>query len=260
MQRTLDVTRSAVQSGLRRVCQSGCWASLWRCAAHCFSRLHPDRPLIDTIREVKRLPITTVLLLILAAAVQSALAHATLVFGELTTDPAVVTAGEPFVLQLHMMDPVRTPIEDAEVWAEFRPMSAAEASERLQAAPELPPTPEQVEAGEVEVDIGAGDWQVVLLQETGPGGNYAGPVTLPEPGSYQVIMRDTTYPQEDALAELLLEFDGSSEFGAQLFIFPPTDIGGASLMTWLIWLVAIPLVAGVIVTVSVLKGKPSAKN
>ena len=97
---------------------------------------------------------------------------------------------------------------------------------------------------------------VFELIETGPGGNYAADVTLPEAGYYQVIMRDTTYPQEDAVAEILLNLDGETEFGAPLFIFPPTDIGGASLGTWLVWLVALPIAAGVIVTISVLGTKP----
>lgn len=182
-------------------------------------------------------------------------AHATLVFGELSTEPEVPVAGEPFTLLLHMMDPVRTPIEDATVWAEFRYMPPEEAERRLAGAGPAP-TAEEVEAGEVEVDIPEGAWLVLSMEETGPGGNYAATVHLPEAGHYQLIMRDTTYPQEDAVAELLLEFSGTGSFGPELFIFPPTDIGGASLTTWLIWLVAIPVVAGVIVTVIVLGRKP----
>ena len=196
-----------------------------------------------------------ILALLLCMLPLTVLAHATLVFGELTTDPEIPVAGEPFTLHLHMMDPVRTPIEDATVWAEFRHMTAEEAERRLAGAGPAP-TAEQVEAGEVEVDIPEGDWLVLTMTETGPGGNYGASVELPAAGYYQLIMRDTTYPQEDAVAELLLEFSGESGFGPELFIFPPTDIGGASLTTWLIWLVAIPVVAGVIVTVIVLGRKP----
>ncbi len=200
----------------------------------------------------------TILMAVLALALGAgpAFAHATLVFGELTTssEPPDPVAG--FTMQLHIMDPVRTPIEDAIVAAEFRLMTAEEMAAREEGDSGEAPTAEQVEAGEVEVDIPEGEWHIFELIETGPGGNYAADVTLPEAGYYQVIMRDTTYPQEDAVAEILLNLDGETEFGAPLFIFPPTDIGGASLGTWLVWLVALPIAAGVIVTISVLGTKP----
>ncbi len=198
------------------------------------------------------------LILLLAALFPSwAGAHASLVFGELTTseNPPDPTTG--FTLQLHMMDPVRTPIEDAIVSAEFRLLDEAELARRQAEAPDAPPTAQEVEDGLVVVDIPEGDWIKVPMTETGPGGNYAAAIELPAVGSYQLIMRDTTYPQEDAVAELLLTFDGESEFEPALFIFPPTDIGGASLGTWLVWLVAIPLLAGIVVTVLVLRGKPA---
>ncbi len=201
----------------------------------------------------------TLALLLLALPLQHASAHATLVFGELTTSDPQPDPSTGFTLHLHMMDPVRTPIEDAEVAAEFRLLDEAELARRLADAPAEAPTARQVEDGEVEVDIPEGDWLVFPMQETGPGGNYAAEPELPAPGTYQVIMRDTTYPQEDAVAELLLTFDGETAFESSLFIFPPTDIGGASLGTWLIWLIAIPLVAGVIVTAVVLGGKPPEK-
>ena len=79
-----------------------------------------------------------------------------------------------------------------------------------------------------ELELPEGDWHVYRMEETGPGGNYAAQVTLPESGVYQLIMRDTTYPQEDAVAELIVALDGATELGEALFIFPPTDIGTAS--------------------------------
>lgn len=42
----------------------------------------------------------------------AALAHASLVFGELTTPETSPDAVTGFTLQLHMMDALRTPIED----------------------------------------------------------------------------------------------------------------------------------------------------
>ena len=213
----------------------------------------------DTILSVRRLPAA----LFIAFALLSgsiAFAHATLVFGELTTPETHPDAAEGFTLELHMMDPVRTPIEDAIVAAEFRLLSEEEvaaletdASDSAEAGPT-----EGVHAEELELPDG--DWHAFQMQETGPGGNYAARVQLAEAGVYQLIMRDTTYPQEDAVAELMMRFDGETEFDTALFIFPPTDIGTASLGTWLIWLVAVPVVAGVIVTVAVMARKPADPN
>ena len=90
--------------------------------------------------------------------------------------------------------------------------------------------------------------------ETGPGGHYESQVQLPDVGRYELIMRDTTYPQEDAIAELEVILDGIEPHDELLFVFPPTDIGAASLGTWLIWLIGIPVVGGIIVTVIVLRG------
>ncbi len=188
----------------------------------------------------------------------AALAHASLVFGTMETDP-LAAGPDGFTLILHMMDPVRTPIEDAVVHAEFRPWpeeladpdAATAAVDNPEAEPAALP-----DASGVPVHRFA-------FHETGPGGNYEAEVVLPEPGHYQLLMRDTTYPQEDAIAELYVHIDGETEHPELLFIFPPTDIGGASLGTWLVWLIVIPVAAGIIVTVSVLTGnrnkaKPAA--
>lgn len=205
---------------------------------------------------MRRLPAFAVIALALLLG-QAAHAHATLVFGELSTPETHPDAAAGFTLELHMMDPVRTPIEDAVVAAEFRLMSeeelAALEADATDAAAGAPT--EGVHAEELELP--EGDWHVYPMQETGPGGNYAVQVQLGEAGVYQLIMRDTTYPQEDAVAELIMRFDGETEFTTALFIFPPTDIGTASLGTWLIWLVAVPVVAGIIVTIAVMTGKPS---
>lgn len=198
----------------------------------------------------------SILLTLLLVTASSALAHATLVFGELSTPHDPPDAASGFTLELHMMDPVRTPIEDAIVSAEFRLLSDEElaALEAEEPAGEDAGPTEGVHAEELELP--EGDWHVYRMEETGPGGNYAAQVTLPESGVYQLIMRDTTYPQEDAVAELIVALDGATELGEALFIFPPTDIGTASLSTWLIWLVAVPIVAAIVVTITVMSSKP----
>lgn len=176
-----------------------------------------------------------------------ALAHATLIFGELSSSDALPDPQAGFGLRLHMMDPMRSPIEDAVVAAEFRLMTDEELAVT---EPGAGAAVEGVSADELFVPDG--DWLVFPFRETGPGGNYAADVTLPEAGVYRLVMRDTTYPQEDAVAELAVSLGGAAAFGETLFIFPPTDVGSARLSTWLVWLVIIPMGAGLAVTLLVL--------
>ena len=48
-----------------------------------------------------------------------ALAHATFVFGTLSSEPKIPKANQAFTLKLKMEDPSKYPIEDAIVFAEF---------------------------------------------------------------------------------------------------------------------------------------------
>lgn len=198
-------------------------------------------------------------LITMLATGSTALAHASLVFGELTTPVVSPDAVTGFTLRLHMMDALRTPIEDAIVDAEFRLMTEEET-----AALESDPDPDEPAAATSgiqaeDLELPDGDWFTFRLEEVRAGGNYAGEIVLPEAGTYQLIMRDTTYPQEDAVADLTVRIDGETAFESTLFIFPPTNIGGAKLTTWLIWLIAIPVTAGVWVTIATLNRKPADK-
>src|SRR5690606_30799494 len=130
--------------------------------------------------------------------------------------------GEPFTLQLVMTDPVRTPVASAFVLAQFTQVDGDEAS-------------------------------TVRLLEVSEG-TYRAEVRLAEPGAYHLTMRDQTYPQEDAVAELDFEVGGDEPLEELLFVFPPTDTGTATLSTWLIWLVAVPVGAGLVITLLVLAG------
>ena len=158
-------------------------------------------------------------------------AHATIVLGTLTTEPSSPVVGQSFALNLAMTDPTGLPIEDAVVMAEF---------ER--------PGRETVS---------------VTLPETDLGGVYAGSVTLPEAGNYTLVLRDRTFRQEEARVSLELTLGQGPLFpeGENSVIFPPTATTSASsLSRWLIWVIALPLVAGIVVTVLVLRSpqkKPS---
>ena len=159
-------------------------------------------------------------------------AHATFVFGTLSSEPKIPKPNEPFTLTLLMQDPSKYPIEDAIVFAEF--------TESNQDSP-----------------------LSFKLDETDVAGTYTGEITLPKTGKYYLLLRDRTYRQEDALANVSVNLGQNQMFdkGTSSVIFPPTATGSYSLSTWIVWLIAVPVIAGIIVTIFVLsrskKEKPS---
>jgi hypothetical protein len=163
----------------------------------------------------------------------AALAHATLVFGVATVAPDPPLPGAPFELTLRLEDPALNPIEDAVVTVELRAMPdaglPAPATEALDLAPPLAST---------------------RLVETEPA-VYRATLTLSTPDRYHLLVRDQTYPWEEAHASVVLSLAGES-VGGLPFILPPTQVAPRSLWTWLLWLIGLPLVAGAVVTVLVL--------
>lgn len=153
-------------------------------------------------------------------------AHATLVFATLTAEPAIPQAEEPFTLIIMMTDPTNVPIEDALVFAEFSHPDAA-------------------------------DPVIVEMSETSNPGVYEGDVTLNLNGTYDVLLRDKTFRQEEAKANLEVILSGEAPIfveGDNTVVFPPTATTDPnSVRTWLIWVIALPVLAGVIVTVLVLR-------
>lgn len=148
-------------------------------------------------------------------------AHATIVFGDLSAEPAIPEAGEPFTLVMTMYDPTDVPVEDAYVLAEFS----------------------------------QGDTVIESRFEEASPGVYETDITLPDEGEYILTLRDQTFRQEEATAQLDLQLASAELFpeGTGNFLFPPTVTSSNSLTTWLIWLIALPVVVGVIVTILVLR-------
>lgn len=173
------------------------------------------------------------LLTLMLTLVPLASAHATIVLGTLSSEPAAPQPSEPFVIRLKLVDPVGTPTEDAVVLLEVRPTDAGEESAPLVSAE---------------------------FEEIDSAGVYEATVTLPEAGDYALLLRDKTYRQEEARALLSFTLGEGPLFDEENrdFFFPPTVIGG-SLTTWLIWLIGLPLVAGVVVTVLVLRNSDGGK-
>jgi len=128
-----------------------------------------------------------------------------------------------------------TQVEDAVVFLEFRALADAADAPSVNSQPDSEP----LFITERLPEISPGVYQIEL------------PV-LAE-GTYLVSVRDRTYRQEEAVANLVLTFS-SEALGGQPFVLPPTATGPASLGTWLLWLLGIPLAAGVLVTVLVLRG------
>ncbi len=167
----------------------------------------------------------TLLMLILLGltGTHTAAAHATIVLGHLEVQPARPAAGVPFTLRLKLEDPTQVPIEAAVVFAELQPAWSPDA--------------EPVRAEFTETDTA---------------GVYEGAVAPLQPGPYRVLLRDQTYRQEEANAPLSEPLRVGSANPAQDFNFPPAATGAAGWRTWLLWLIGLPLVAALLVTVLVL--------
>jgi hypothetical protein len=89
-------------------------------------------------------------------------------------------------------------------------------------------------------------------------GLYETHFTLPNPGSYHVLVRDYTFPWEETNASVVMLLSAPAGVneganGALPFILPPTAIAPQSLWTWIAWLVGLPLAVGLVVTIVILR-------
>ena len=163
------------------------------------------------------------LLALPATGLQMAAAHATIVLGHFEVLPGRPAEGAPLQLRLRLEDPTQVPIQDAVVFADLRPAGQ--------------PNAEPVRAE---------------FSETQTPGTYEAMTTLAQPGPYRIVLRDRTYRQEEATATLTQPLRVGGANTAQDFNFPPTATGSAGWRTWLLWLLGLPLVAALLVTVLVL--------
>jgi hypothetical protein len=187
----------------------------------------------------RRLAVCAVALLLALAG--HAWAHATLVLGDVQVTPDPPVAGEPFRIAVTLVDPSMAPVEDAVVRVEVRPHRAE--TEALPAASTEAP------------DLSDPTLERELVETAG--GRYEADLVLERGALYHLLIRDQTFEWEEANASVLLEV-GGAPVGTLPFILPPTAIGPRSLWTWLIWLIGLPVVAGLVVTVLVLtSGRPA---
>ena len=169
--------------------------------------------------------------LLLAVALGSAAAHPMLVIGEVAFEPDPPAPGAEALVTLTLQETSLAEVEDAVVFLELRPGP--------------PPAGDSTPVGPPLIATDR-------LEEVSPG-VYQASLTLPADGAYTLSVRDRTYRQEEAVANLVLTFS-DQPLGAQPFVLPPTRTGPASLGTWLVWLIGVPLAAGVLVTILVLRG------
>ncbi len=174
----------------------------------------------------------------------AALAHATLVFGTVTTEPAPPLAAEPFTIWLEMSDTAQAQVEDAIVFVDAVPAEQAMPESGTQEPQTQPPEP-----------LVSSD----QFEEVKPG-LYRTDLVLPEEGTWVLVFRDQTFSQEVARASITLLVGEDAQAEQLSFIFPPTAIGPQNLLTWLIWLVGVPLVIGCVVTLVVLRGNNDASR
>ncbi|MBW7915158.1 MAG: hypothetical protein H3C53_00515 [Trueperaceae bacterium] len=180
--------------------------------------------------------------LALAPLPATALAHATLVIGTLEVSPDPPVPGAALAVTVRLEDTLLTPVEKAFVRVELRAGDT-----------DGPAAPESA------VGSQAGDFLAVppaaaseRFTETGVKGTYTGSLTAPEAGSYTLSVRDTTFLNEEAIANVTLTVGGAAN-GAVAFVLPPTPTQPKSLSTWLLWLIGVPLLAGLVTTVLVLR-------
>jgi hypothetical protein len=186
------------------------------------------------------------LLIIWPALLQAAGAHATLVIGNLQFSPDPPLPGAQLEIRLRLEDTLLTPVEKAHVRIELRDVDVGE--------PGVPASAVGSEATEflsTEPLVSSGRFSEAPVK-----GTYLGRITAPAAGAYTLSVRDTTFMDEEAVANVSLVVGGAPN-GVIDFVLPPTPIGPKSLSTWLVWLVGLPLLVGVITTLLVLRKTPA---
>lgn len=186
-------------------------------------------------------PLALLLLALALALLGQAAAHATLVIGELVLSPDPPVPGESVQVTVSLVDPLLVEVEKALVRVELRDID-----------PDDPEVPASVTGSEaVEFLAIPALLATDFMDEIDPG-VYAGSFEAPAEGRYTLSVRDTTFRNEEAIANLGVEF-GAAANGDVPFVLPPTPIAPSSLLTWLVWIIGIPVAVGLVVTFLVLR-------
>jgi hypothetical protein len=153
------------------------------------------------------------------------LAHATVVFGTLTVEPNPPPANAPIVLDLFLEDPTGTPVEDAIVRAELSPVTADPGITAPETAGAETTGPET--AAESAPEALAEPLAETEFAEVEPG-RYRAEVVVPVTGTYQVLIRDRTFRQEEASQIVSLDIGTGDRVAPIDFLLPPTAPGATN--------------------------------
>lgn len=190
----------------------------------------------------------TLLTLLACAALSWVAAHPMVVIGHLSIEPNPPEPGAEVHVDILLEEQTQKPVPDAIMFMEFRTIPADYDLNDPDRTPllDLPIF--------YKTDLPLEEYAEARYRITFP---------VPEKGSYYLTIRDRTYPAEDAIATIEFETGLEKPYTDKelLFILPPTDITPAKLSTWIAWLIAIPLIAGIVVTVLVLRtAKPEEET
>lgn len=153
-------------------------------------------------------------------------AHATLVLGTIAFEPDPPPVGHETTVRIRLHDPSLLEVEDAIVFVQFSPYLDGNVGHPLVSTERL---------DEIEPAV------------------YETRIVAPPAGDYRLRVIDRTFRQEEAVADVDISI-GSGTVGNVAFVLPPTATGPQDVLSWLVWIVGLPLLAGVIVTVLVLRG------
>ncbi len=157
----------------------------------------------------------------------TAVAHGTLVLGSVTLTPDPPRPGASLVITVDLATTARSPVEGAKLSGTLVPANRP----------------------------GATPVALTFQEYKEPYGTYRASFDAPAAGTYTLTVRDSTYKNEDTTAKVALQIGGTAPNGSLDFTFPPVNTGSRSVVRWLLWLVGLPLLAGVVVTILVLRSK-----
>lgn len=164
--------------------------------------------------------------------VGTAAAHGTLVMGSVTASPDPPQPGKPLVVTVDLQNTNRSPVEGAKLAGVLVPAGQ----------PGATPIP------------------LAFREFKEPYGTYRAQLDAPPAGSYTLTIHDHTYPKENVAASVTLRVGGQAPGGSLDFTFPATRGPQRSLLSWLAWLVGLPLLTAIVVTVLVLRSKRSGEG
>jgi len=185
------------------------------------------------------------LTVLLASTVLSlAQAHGSLVLGAVSLSPDPPVPGEALTISVVLATSGNAPVEGAKLAGELTATAAAEADAASTGTSTTTGTPTTMVPA----------IPVPLREFPEPYGTYRARITAPAAGRYTLKVVDHTYPKESTSASVVLQVGGPAANGALDFTFPPTNVP-RSLVSWLLWLVGLPLAAGIVVTVLMMRSK-----